>query len=181
MLLAISLICSFAFICFLHAYPGWNSGKLNKCRLHLCQLGEKLVQPYLHTRSQNLVGVRRTIQDAMAACIVPLTNQANMPRKKQPKAKRKQCYRCSMEHKDRKTVCFCNKCQHPVCADTQIRKKFLSALNQNVNWCCDKLYKHKLSWNKKAFCSTDVFNFRMGLQGPISCTNVTKIFHAYEG
>lgn len=24
-----------AFICFLHAYPEWNSGKLNRCRLYL--------------------------------------------------------------------------------------------------------------------------------------------------
>ena len=67
--------------------------------------------------SQNLVGVRRTIQDAVAACNIPLIDQVNMPREKQPKAKRKRCYRCSMEHEDRMTVRFCNKCQHPVCAE----------------------------------------------------------------
>ena len=36
------------FICFLHAYPEWSSGKLNKRRLYLCQLRETLQQPYLH-------------------------------------------------------------------------------------------------------------------------------------
>ena len=60
-----------AFICFLHADPKWNSGKLTNAGCICVNLAKTLKQPYLHARSQNLVGVTRTIQDAMAAGTVP--------------------------------------------------------------------------------------------------------------
>ena len=107
-----------AFICFLNSFPGWNKGKLNKRRLYLCQLGEKLVQPVIHKRSQNLVGIGKSIQEAMTACNIPPVNRAGPSIATPPsKSKRKRCYRCRFEHKDRKTVRVCIKCQHPVCAE----------------------------------------------------------------
>ena len=107
-----------AFICFWKSFPGWNKGKLNKRRLCLCELGEKLVQPVIHKRSQNLVGIGKSIQEAMTACNIPPVNRAGPSIATPPsKSKRKRCYRCRFEHKDWKTVRLCIKCQHPVCEE----------------------------------------------------------------
>ncbi|KAJ4434967.1 hypothetical protein ANN_23539 [Periplaneta americana] len=106
---------------FILNFPDWNKKKPNQRRLHLQELGLKLITPYIEERARNVTGLQKCVISAMEGILKRKIKQTSEA--KEVHGGKGRCHLCTRDcrskiekyNKVSKTTIICSVCKRYTC------------------------------------------------------------------